>query len=167
MILKNAVLKTPLLFLVVICFYITCSHAGAASRLSPDNADQNLAGILSEITPAGWRMMAAAERFNPQNLWQRINGYAEFFLSYDMVQMIFAAYADPSNDEIFIEASIYDMGNPANAFGVFGAERQNDFPPIDLGREAYRSEASLFIWKGQYYVRMIASRDDPGGRPQD
>lgn len=157
---KKSFSKILLLFPVIACFYTACSRAGAASPLSSDNAHQNSARVLSEITPAGWRMMGTAERFNPQNLWQRINGYAEFFLSYDMVQMTFAVYTDSSNDETFIEASIYDMGDPANAFGVFSAERQKYFFPLDLGRKGYRSEASLFIWKGQYYVRMIASRDD-------
>ncbi|MFC1886104.1 DUF6599 family protein, partial [Thermodesulfobacteriota bacterium] len=66
----------------------------------------------------------------------------------------------PSHDQTFIEVSVYDMGNPANAFGVFSAERPDEIFPMALGREGYRSEASLFIRKGNYYIRMIASRDD-------
>jgi hypothetical protein len=51
------------------------------------------------------------------------------------------------------------MGNPTNAFGVFSAERPKNFHPIDLPRAGYRSGANFFIWKGPYYVRMLASDD--------
>ncbi len=156
---QNILPNIRLLFLATVCFYTVCSHADAASALSPDKAHPHLARILNEITPSGWRM-TPAKRFNPENLWQQINGYAEFFLSYDMKDMTLAVYSDLSNEETVIEASIYDMGNPANAFGVFSAERQKEHSPLDLGREGYRSEASLFVWKGQYYIRMIASQDD-------
>lgn len=132
-------------------------HAAVAAAKTAENLSQ----LLIRIIPAGWELALPVQRFAPKNLWKQIDGRAEFFLSYDMVQMTFAVFADPSNPESFIDVSIYDMGNPTNAFGVFSAERHKDIIPVRMGREGYRAGGSLYIWKGQYYVRMIASDDHP------
>ena len=159
-----------LIFLVTIAFFLGSVDSiygersaqpktipGAAS----DQTDENLPRQLAHIVPPGWELMGAVRRFAPENLWKQIDGRAEFFLSYDMVQMTFAVYSHKSNPETFIDVAVYDMGNPTRAFGVFSAERQKDVYPVDLGREGYGSGANLFIWKGPYYVRMIASGDNP------
>jgi hypothetical protein len=49
------------------------------------------------------------------------------------------------------------MGTPTNAFGVFSAERSQGEAPLELGRIGYRSDANYYIWKGQYYIKVIAS----------
>jgi hypothetical protein len=49
------------------------------------------------------------------------------------------------------------MGTETNAFGIFSVERSPDEPPIDIGRAAYRSGASVYVWKGCYYLKIIAS----------
>ncbi len=132
-------------------------HAAVAAAKS----DETLSQLLTRIVPAGWELALPVKRFAPKNLWKQIDGRAEFFLSYGTVQMTFAVFADPSNPESFIDVSIYDMENPTNAFGVFSAERHKDIIPVPMGREGYRAGGSLYIWKGAYYVRMIASDDNP------
>ena len=57
----------------------------------------------------------------------------------------------------FIDVYLYDMGQPAQAFGVFSVERTEGLPAVPLGREGYRAEASYFFWKGRYYVQVLAS----------
>jgi len=137
-----------------------CASAAASSGAAFDPSGGKMPRLLEEITPPGWTLAETVQRYTPENLYRQIDGRAEFFLSYDLVQMIFAAYADPSHPETFIDVSIYDMGNPANAFGVFSAERQKPSASLDLGRGGYRAGSSLFIWKGSYYIRMISSGDN-------
>ena len=149
---KNLLKKIGILLLTLVFF-----HAAVASAKIAENLSQ----LLTRIVPAGWELALPVQRFAPKNIWKQIDGRAEFFLSYGMVQMTFAVFADPSNPESFIDASIYDMENPTNAFGVFSAERHKDIIPVRMGREGYRAGGSLYIWKGQYYVRMIASDDNP------
>jgi hypothetical protein len=130
------------------------------SVATADDIDDRLVRKLSQIVLAGWHLEKPVKSFNHENLWEQINGQADFFLSYDMVRMTLAVYKDSSNPGKFIHVSIYDMGNPTNAFGVFTAERQEETHSIDLGRESYRFGAHLFIWKGPFYVCLIASEDD-------
>ena len=152
MIARNLLKKAGILLLTLVFF-----HAAVAAAKTGENLTQ----LLTRIVPAGWELALPVQRFAPKNLWKQIDGRAEFFLSYGMVQMTFAVFADPSNPESFIDVSIYDMETPTNAFGVFSAERHKDIIPVRMGREGYRAGGSLYIWKGQYYVRMIASDDNP------
>ncbi len=152
MIVRNLLKKVGIFLLTLVFFHA----AVAAAKIA-----ENLSQLLTRIVPAGWELALPVQRFAPKNLWKQIDGRAEFFLSYDMVQMTFAVFADPSNPESFIDVSIYNMDNPTNAFGVFSAERHKDIIPVPMGREGYRAGGSLYIWKGQYYVRMIASDDNP------
>jgi hypothetical protein len=120
-------------------------------------ASRNLVQRIDEFTPAGWQIFGAAKQFGKENLWEQINGRASFFLAYDMVRMTFVSFVNRTNESQFIDLSIYDMGNPTNAFGVFSSERSQEAPPVGLGRAGYRSDASYFIWKGRYYIRIISS----------
>lgn len=139
------------------------SRSDSTIAASLHGKKEDLSALLGRIMPAGWKFMEAVRRFTPENLWERINGRAEFFLAYDMVRMTLAIYADVSKGDSFIDVSVYDMGNPVNAFGVFSAERPKDMLPVGLGREGYQSGAGLFIWKGRYYLQIIASEDGPQG----
>ncbi len=121
------------------------------------NSNQNLSKILRQITPTGWEIYDRAKLFNSETLYLHIDGRAELYVSYDMNNMTFASYMNTSNNEQFIDLSVYDMGNPTNAFGVYSSERSPGNPSLNLGRSGYRSDASYFIWHGRYYIRIIAS----------
>ncbi len=138
------------------------AHAESLAVGASDHGGGNLLQDVARIAPPGWNLSEPARRFVPKNIWELINGRAEFFLAYGMVEMVFAQYRQSSAPGSTIDVSIYAMGTPANAFGVFAGERQEDISPVELGRQGYRLGPHLFIWKGAYYVRMIASDDRPG-----
>jgi hypothetical protein len=73
------------------------------------------------------------------------------------IKMTYVSFVNSVNPAQFIDLSIYDMGTPTSAFGVFSAERSQGESPLALGRGGYRSDANYFIWQGQYYVRIISS----------
>lgn len=120
-------------------------------------ASQSLPEIVAGFTPKGWQIFDEVKQFSPENLYEQINGRASFFLAYDMIKMTYVSFVNSVNPAQFTDLSIYDMGTPTNAFGVFSAERSQGKSPLDLGRSGYRAEANYFIWKGQYYVRIINS----------
>ena len=120
-------------------------------------AAQNLPDIIADFTPKGWQIYNEIKQFMPENLYEQINGRASFFLAYDMVKMTYVSFVNSTNSEQFVDLSIYDMGSITNAFGVFSTERSPGEPSIDVGRSGYCSGANYFIWKGQYYIRIISS----------
>ncbi|MFH1489691.1 MAG: DUF6599 family protein, partial [Pseudomonadota bacterium] len=63
---------------------------------APGDRDDGLLRSLARMAPAGWHLLKPVKVFNHENLYEQIDGRADFFLSYDMVRMTFAAYADSS-----------------------------------------------------------------------
>jgi len=120
-------------------------------------ASQRLPVLVAGSTPKGWQIFDKVKQFTPENLYEQINGRAAFFLAYDMIRMTYVRFVNSDETTQFINLSIYDMGTPTNAFGVFSAERSQGESSLELGRAGYRSDANYFIWKGQYYIRIISS----------
>jgi len=116
---------------------------------------------LAALAPEGWALSAEVLRFTPENLYEYIDGRAELYLAYDVADLTVAAFESRAINGAFIELSIYDMGTPTDAFGVFSVERSPGERRVGFGRDGYRSGANLFIWKGRHYVRVIASDDTP------
>ena len=120
-------------------------------------ASQSLPVMVAGSTPKGWQIFDEVKQFTPENLYEQINGRASFFIAYDMIRMTYVSFVNSDKTSQFINLSIYNMGTPTNAFGVFSAERSQGESPLELGRAGYRSDANYFIWKGQYYIRIISS----------
>ena len=121
------------------------------------DASQSLPAAVAGFTPIGWQVSGGVKQFTPENIYEQINGRASFFLAYDMIRMTYASFIYGDETGKFIDLSIYDMGTPTNAFGVFSAERSPGESPLDLGRAGYRSDANYFIWQGRSYIRIISS----------
>lgn len=156
------VLKSPpaaMIFVLIIAAGCQARDDGRApSAEGVEAARGSLSATLSGLTPEGWRLYDdRALRFTAENLYEKIDGRAEFYLAYDMVEMTFASYERDAQGGQFVDISVYDMGTPTRAFGVFSGERTRGAPPLQLGREAYRTGANYYIWKGQYYVQIVAS----------
>ena len=122
-------------------------------------ASQSLPAMVSDSTPKGWQIFDEVKQFTPENLYELINGRASLFIAYDMIRMTYVSFVNSDKTSQFINLSIYNMGTPTNAFGVFSAERSQGESPLELGRAGYRSDANYFIWKGQYYIRIISSEN--------
>ncbi len=117
---------------------------------------KRLAMIVNNLTPKYWRIYDKVMHFTAENLYEQINGRAEYYIAYDVIGMTFASFEKKSDSNFSINLSIYDMGTPINAFGVFSGERSLELQRLELGRDAYRSGANYYIWQGQYYIQIIA-----------
>jgi len=121
------------------------------------DAASSLAEAVGDFTPQGWQIEGGIKQFTPQTLYEQINGRATFFLAYDMIRLIFVSFGYGDEPAKFVDLSIYDMGTPTNAFGVFSGERSPGESQLGLGRAGYRSDANYFVWQGRYYIRIISS----------
>jgi len=128
----------------------TPSSGGEAPAPSPS-------GLLDGLAPTGWKPLGSVTQFAADTLWEKIDGRAEEYLDYKFVRLTCASVANAQDSSQFIDVYVFDMGRPAQAFGVYSVERLEGLPAVALGREGYRSEASYFFWKGPYYVQILAS----------
>ena len=143
--------------IIAACSPITSAPPPASEAMKMH--EQTIAEAMVRFAPEGWELSDTVLEFSPGTLYEHINGNAELYLSYDVVKLTFASYVNPGDAGQFIDLFIYDMGTPTRGFGIFSVERYGGQPPVNLGRLAYRSNASYFIWKGQFYIQVIASED--------
>jgi hypothetical protein len=119
------------------------------------------ADVATSVLPPGEAISAQREQprsFNPQNLYEYIDGAADLFLSYGFEDLVTAAY--DLGEEHAITVDVYDMAAPLNAFGVFMSERPERTPSLALGAQGYFANGLLAFWKGRYYVKISGLESD-------
>jgi hypothetical protein len=143
-----------LLVIVVMLGYIVIQQTAPKSDYA--TSPERLAILVNNLTPNYWRIYDKVMHFTAENLYEQINGRAEYYIAYDVIGLTFVSFEKKTDSDFSINLSIYDMGTPINAFGVFSGERSLEYQRLELGRDAYRSGANYYIWQGQYYIQIIA-----------
>jgi len=113
---------------------------------------KTITGSLPENI-SGWKKSSTEGYYTPENLFEYINGNAELFISYDFRNLITLTYNKDESTEITVD--IFDMGNPANAYGVFSHSRENEdkFISDEIGSEY--GGGLLTFWKGRFYISIL------------
>jgi len=115
----------------------------------------NAPSLIDTNLSQDWKPMVKVEFYNPDNLYEKINGKAEQYLDYDVVGLQTVTFVNKDGKR-FVDLYVYDMGEPLNAFGIFSAIRYPDEPVVDLGQGGYKSDG-YFFWKGRYYTQITLS----------
>jgi hypothetical protein len=109
----------------------------------------------------GWRIAQQETVYNPNNLFDVIDGAADLFLEYDFVDLHIGRYA---KDELEIKVEIYKHGSSVDAFGIFSQERFADYHFIDLGVQGYLEKGALNFLAGVYYVKISTIQEGPAAQ---
>ncbi len=130
----------------------------AAQLVKPASASPvgsvTLSGI---ILPANLVELGKPEAFTPDNLYDKIDGKAELYLAAGFVGMNCRRFALKQNQDVWVEWSVYDMGELAHAFSVFSVQRRAEGQPAALGEYAYRTQNAVFFVCGKNYIEAVAS----------
>ena len=94
------------------------------------------------------------EVFKGQKLFDYMNGGAELYLAYGFVEIAVWNYSTAGNKAT---VGIYEMGSPAEAYGIFSHTSKGD--PVDVGVPAVLARGMLSFHKGKFYVRVVAKSD--------
>ncbi len=112
----------------------------------------NLAWLPLELKEFG-----APESFTPDNLYDKIDGKAELYVSAGVVAMNCQRFALKEAPDEWLEWFVYDMGKVPAAFSVFSTQRRSEGQPLDLTEYAYKTRNALFFVSGSNYVEAVAS----------
>ena len=104
----------------------------------------------------GWIFDFEPEIYRPANLHEYINGEAELYKQYDVVEMATASYVHKENPSLTFTIDIYDMGTTLNAFGIYSYYRRPDMNFAEIGEQAVVSDLSVRFWQGRYFVNIVA-----------
>ena len=127
----------------------------AALTATPILTAQTPEQLRAWMTPLpGWTLADETEVFNPDNLFDRINGAAPLFIENNFVEMTALEYRK-GDDYITLQA--YRHATPQDAFGMYASERSDELQHFDIGGEAQGDAKSLFFFAGSVYVKMWSS----------
>jgi hypothetical protein len=97
------------------------------------------------------------EIFNPDNLYEKIDGQAELYLSAGFQRLKSQSLVKADKSDLWVDLFVYDMGNVLNAFAVFSMQRREDCESVKLGQFSCSIEGALFLVHGPYYLELLAS----------
>lgn len=149
---KQAWQLTVLSFVVGSAVVLMESRAHAAG---PDSV------LPAGAAVKGWKQIGKTRLFNPDNIYDLVDGEGESIKQYAFLACAHAEYGPAAASKPSLTIDIYDMTNPLNAFGLFGSERTSG-QPVAIGAEAVKiGQGGLNFWKGRYVVRTtITGRPD-------
>jgi hypothetical protein len=117
-------------------------------------AQERLENFLVEPLPSRAIPQDQASFYQPDTLYQYIDGGADIYLLYEFRSLL---HQDFTSGAAELTADIYDMGNPEDAFGMYAAEWSPGYKFMAIGVEGYRSEGILNFLQDHYYVKLSGS----------
>ena len=121
-----------------------------SAPLSP--AVNTFVDLPGELTP-----LSAPEVFNPDNLYDKIDGKAELYLSAGALGMRCQRFALKNDPKTWMEFFVYDMDNLRQSFAVYSMQQRADAQLLDLATYAYKTKNALFFCCGRYYVEAVTA----------
>jgi len=115
--------------------------------------------VIHVPVPTGWTAVDEEYRYGRENLWEYINGAAELFLTYRFRELI---VVDVEQGDDGLTVSVYDMGFPLDAFGIFEAEKPGQAEVLaDVGSAALlQAPYRGLLIKDRFYVKIEAGGGD-------
>ena len=125
----------------------------SVSGICPREVQADLASYLpghSELK--GWKLDEAPQSAEGEQLFVLINGGAEIYLEYGFKSAVLASYRNEKEKTISVE--IYEMTDPAGAFGVYGFKTGDEGKEVSIGNQGQVEEYFLNFWKGSFLVTV-------------
>ena len=92
--------------------------------------------------------------YTRENLYEYVNGHAEYFISSGFVKLAVGEYSLISKDDPDIVIDLYDMGKSIQAFGILSDESGGNITDIHSGLTGFKTPQGLGFIKGQYYIKI-------------
>src|SRR5688572_28955834 len=106
----------------------------------------------AEILGDGWQIDGRVESFDPNNVYEKINGAAEEYLRFGFQHLDYVTLVR-GQDLITIE--LYDQGNFQNALGVYSEQKDASQAVENLGKiELYPTPAGVIGRYDRYYFKI-------------
>ena len=109
------------------------------------------------VLPPELSAFSAPETFTADNLYDKVDGKADLYLTAGFVGLQCQRLALKATNDVWMEWFVYDMGTLPQAFSVFSLQRRAEAQPLDLTAFAYQTQNSLYFVSSRYYVEAITA----------
>jgi hypothetical protein len=132
------------------------SLAFITALLSPAGGAVKDLGLQIPKQVLDWKASGPDAVYDRKTLYDYMDGGAEVYLAFDFREVFVRKYADAAGNEMNLD--IYDMGSPAEAFGLFSCDRQD--PEAGIGQGSEYGPGLLRFWRGRYFVSVTVSGNE-------
>lgn len=132
-----------------------------ATPSTPAAAVASTAQAPMDINLPGIKPMGKTEFYNPDNLFEKIDGRAPAYLGFNFQALRSRSFSVDGADGSYVDVYEYRMDTPINAFGMFALERDPAGKPIDFAPDGYSGELGYYFRQGAYYIQILASDQKP------
>ena len=139
------------------------SFLGIAAVINPSAEQAVVRDDISVYLPAaeeieGWNPVNTPRVFEGEELYDLIDGGASIFYEYGFKQVVTQTYENADGQSIDLE--VYEMRDPAAAYGMYTISAGVVGDNIDIGNEGVLADYYVYFWKGEFFVTLIASAAD-------
>jgi hypothetical protein len=134
---------------IILVVMIALGGCGAPGGKGPTPEDL----LPASGAVAGWERSGEAEIYVPDDLFDYMDGQAELFFVYRFERLAVQEYQRGDEGPIIVE--VYQVANPADAYGLFSFYATGQ--PLDLGAGGAVEPGRLIsFWQGPFYARVFA-----------
>jgi hypothetical protein len=110
------------------------------------------------VLPPGAIAVSPQERFDSTTLSDKIDGRADLYLAAGFQGLRCRRFAATLGDPDVVEACVYDLGSPQNAYSAWSQQRRTGAPDALIGPHSYAVSNGLFVATGRFYLEILAAR---------
>ncbi len=136
----------------------------AAATVAPEaakTASSPVSGEAPSSLPPELTVLSAPENFGPDDVFNKIDGKADLYLTAGFVHLTCQRFALQATNDDWMEWFVYDMGTLPQAFSVFSLQRRAEGQSIGLTPFAYQTENAIYFVSGRYYVEAVTAMPVP------
>ena len=159
----SRVLLVGLLPLIALLIYIEGQKYDPA--LIQFQSAQSGGDVMTSFFPreiAGFSQIGQVRSYTKENLYEYVNGHAEYFISAGFIRLAVGEYSATGSgeNEPDVVVDIYNMGKSIQAFGVLSDESGGNMSDLQGGLTGFRTPLGISFVKGQYYIRVSAYNEN-------
>lgn len=102
-------------------------------------------------------------QFTKDNLYEYVNGHAEYFISAGFVSLAVAEYTRDNaqlKDQPELIVEVYNMGKHMHAFGVLADEIGSDSADVNIGSMGFKTSQGVSFIQGPFYIKVNSFNDN-------
>lgn len=112
----------------------------------------------------GWKTDGQVRWFDPDTVFELINGEAEMFFPYGFEALGAADYLHEASDSRSVGAQVYRMGSLLEAFGIYSNYRYAEAEALAVGEDGFIDDYQAMFYQDRYFVRLSAYGDPRDNR---
>lgn len=150
-------IKRQIFFILLSTFIISLAFS---EKMVYANTKPKKVIEMEKILPkevGDYRAEKKDELYDRKTTFQYMNGAAELYRSYAFSFLLVRRYNKAGYPSITVE--LFDMGIPADAFGIFSYQTEDE--EVGIGQGSDYGGGLLRFWKEKYFINVYAEKDSP------